>query len=76
MIKDYKIHEGDPDETEHRLNWKTYTPSAGAAGMLLHIISFVFAHDLSPCVTYDRLLVSAEWWMPLVEHDIIYQKYK
>ena len=37
MIKDNKIHEGDPDETEHRFNWETYTPTAGAAGMLLDI---------------------------------------
>ena len=36
-IKDNKIHEGDPYEAEHRFNWETYTPSAGAAGMLLHI---------------------------------------
>jgi hypothetical protein len=36
-IKDNKIHEGDPNEAEHRFNWETYTPSAGVAGMLLHI---------------------------------------
>jgi len=36
-IKDNKIHEGDPDEAEYRFNWETYTPSAGVAGMLLHI---------------------------------------
>jgi hypothetical protein len=38
----------------------------------LQVISFVFADDLSPCVTYDRLLASAAWWMPLVEQDLIY----
>ena len=38
----------------------------------LHVISFVFAHDLSPCVTYDRLLASAASWLPLVEQDLIY----
>ena len=39
----------------------------------LQFISFVFAHhDLSPCVTYDRLLASAEWWMPLLEQDLIF----
>ena len=38
----------------------------------LQIFSFVFAHDLSPCVTYDRLLASEAWWMPLVEQDLIY----
>jgi hypothetical protein len=31
------MYEGDPDEAEHRFNWETYTSSAGAAGMLLHI---------------------------------------
>jgi len=36
------------------------------------VFYFVFAHDLSPCVTYDRLLASAAWWMPLVEQDLIY----
>jgi hypothetical protein len=36
------------------------------------VISFVFAHDLSPCVTYDRLLASATSWMSLVEQEIIY----
>jgi hypothetical protein len=35
--KDNKIHKGDPDETEHRFNSETYTLSAGAAGLLLHI---------------------------------------
>jgi len=29
---------------------------------LLQVISFVFAHDLLPCVTYDRLLASAASW--------------
>ena len=38
----------------------------------LQVISVVFAHDLSPCVAYDRLLASEAWWMPLVEHDLIY----
>ena len=28
--------------------------------------------DLSPCLTYNRLLASAAWWMPLLEQDIIY----
>ena len=37
MIKDNKIDESYPDEAVHRFNWETYTPSAGAAGMLLHI---------------------------------------
>jgi hypothetical protein len=32
----------------------------------LQVISFVFAHDLLPCVTYDQLLASAASWMPLV----------
>ena len=36
-IKDNKIHEGDTDETEHRFNSQTYTLSAGAVGMMLHI---------------------------------------
>ena len=36
-IKDNQIHEGDPDEAEYRFNSETYTPSAGVAGMLLHI---------------------------------------
>jgi hypothetical protein len=40
----------------------------------LQVISFVFAHDLSPCVTYDRLLASGAWWMPLVEQDLIYHR--
>jgi hypothetical protein len=31
------IHEGDPDEAEHRFNWETHSSSAGVAGMLLHI---------------------------------------
>jgi hypothetical protein len=35
-IKDLKIHEGDPDEAEHRFNSETYALSAGAAGMMLH----------------------------------------
>jgi hypothetical protein len=38
----------------------------------LQVMSFVFAHDLSPCVTYDRLLASAASWMSLVEQDLIY----
>ena len=38
----------------------------------LQVISFVFAHDLSPCVTYDWLLASAASWMPLLEQDLIY----
>jgi hypothetical protein len=38
----------------------------------LQVISFVFAHDLSPYVTYNRLLASAASWMPLVEQDLIY----
>jgi hypothetical protein len=38
----------------------------------LQVISFVFAYDLAPCVTYDQLLASAAWWMPLVEQDLIY----
>ena len=38
----------------------------------LQVTSFVFAHDLSPCVTYDRLLSSAAWWMLLVQQDLIY----
>ena len=36
-LKDNKIHEGDHDEAENHFNSETYTPSAGAAGMLLHI---------------------------------------
>ena len=36
-IKDNTIHEGDPYEAEYRFNCETYTPYAGAAGMLLHI---------------------------------------
>jgi uncharacterized protein YjdB len=36
-IKDNQIHEGDHHETEDHFNWVTYTPSVGAAGMLLHI---------------------------------------
>jgi hypothetical protein len=40
----------------------------------LQVISFVFAHDLLPCMTYDRLLVSAASWMPLVEQDLIYHR--
>ena len=35
--KDSKIHEGDPDEAEHRFNSETYTLSAGAVGMMLYI---------------------------------------
>ena len=34
--------------------------------------SFVFDHDLSPCVTYDWLFTSAASSMPLVEQDLIY----
>ena len=40
----------------------------------LQVISFVLAHDLLPCVTYDRLLASAASWMPLVEQDLIYHR--
>jgi hypothetical protein len=36
-IKDNQIHEGDLHEAELRFNKETYTPSVGAAGMLLHI---------------------------------------
>ena len=36
-IKDNTIHEGDPHEAEHRFNWEKYSPSAGTAGMVLHI---------------------------------------
>ena len=35
--KDNKIHEGEPYEAEHRFNWETHTPSAGVAGILIHI---------------------------------------
>jgi uncharacterized protein YjdB len=35
-IKDSKIHKGDPDEAEHRVNSETYTLSAGAVGMMLY----------------------------------------
>jgi hypothetical protein len=38
----------------------------------LQVISFVFAHDLAPCLTYDRLLASAASWMSLGEQDSIY----
>jgi hypothetical protein len=38
----------------------------------LQLISFVFVHDLSPCVTYDRLLASTASWMPLAQQDHIY----
>jgi hypothetical protein len=36
-IKDNNIQLGDAHEAEHHFNWETYTPSAGAAGMLLLI---------------------------------------
>ena len=36
-IKDNQIHEGDLHEAELRFKKETYTPSVGAAGMLLHI---------------------------------------
>jgi len=35
--KDNTIHEGDLHEAEYHFNSETYTPSVGAAGMLLHI---------------------------------------
>jgi hypothetical protein len=37
LKQDYKIHDDDPYEAEHRFNWETYTPSAGVAGILRHI---------------------------------------
>ena len=36
-IKDNTIHEGEPYEAEHHFNWETHTPSAGVAGILIHI---------------------------------------
>ena len=40
----------------------------------LQVISFIFAHDLSSCVTYDRLMAwSSRWMPPIVEHDLIDQ---
>ena len=38
----------------------------------LQVISFVFAHDLLPRLSYDRLLASAASWMPLVDQNLIY----
>jgi hypothetical protein len=38
----------------------------------LQVMSFVYADDLLPYVTYEQLLASAASWMPLVELDIIY----
>jgi hypothetical protein len=35
-IKDNKIHEGDPNEAEHRLNWETYTPSVATYKCKIH----------------------------------------
>ena len=40
----------------------------------LQVISLVLSHDLSPCVTYERLLAWTAWWMPRVEQDLIYHR--
>jgi hypothetical protein len=37
----------------------------------LQVIPFVLAHNLSPYVTYDRLLASTASWMSLVEHTLL-----